>query len=83
MLTVHMNNFTKEEKVFDATLSLQKKPMTAIQCARALTLFPVMTLKVIAGIYWEALRLFVKRTPFYSHPEKTIHPSQGGANQAN
>ena len=82
-LTVHMNNFSKDEKVFDATLSLTRKPMSATQCARALTLFPFMTIKVITGIYWEALRLFVKRTPFYSHPEKTTHPSQGGAEQAN
>ncbi|MEO7008366.1 MAG: DUF1365 domain-containing protein [Caldimonas sp.] len=38
--------------------------------ALALTLFshPLLTLKVIAGIYWEALRLWVKRVPLHQHP---------------
>jgi len=31
--------------------------------------FPFMTFKVITLIHWQALRLFVKRVPFYSHPE--------------
>ncbi len=83
LLTVHMNNYSDNKKVFDATLSLEKKPMTARNCSRVLTLFPFMTLKVISGIYWEALRLFIKRTPFHAHPEKDINPVHGGANQAN
>ncbi|MGD8784196.1 MAG: DUF1365 domain-containing protein, partial [Thioalkalispiraceae bacterium] len=83
LLTVHMNNFDNDKKVFDATLSMKKRPMTAANCARALTVFPLMTTKVIFGIYWEALRLFIKRIPFYNHPEKVINPSQGGAEQAN
>ncbi len=83
LLTVHMNNFDANGKVFDATLSLQKKPMTARSCSRALTFFPFMTLKVISSIYWQALRLFIKRTPFYSHPEKVIDSVHGGAKQAN
>jgi len=87
LLTVHMNNFSGNNKVFDATLSLKKKPMSAMNCARALTVFPFMTVKVIVGIYWEALRLFIKRTPVHSHPEdiakhKHTHTT-GGAEQAN
>ena len=29
-----------------------------------------LTLKVIAGIHWEALRLWIKRVPFHEHPAK-------------
>jgi DUF1365 family protein len=29
-----------------------------------------MTVKVASGIYWNALKLWIKGVPFYSHPEK-------------
>jgi DUF1365 family protein len=31
---------------------------------------PLVTAKVAALIYWQALKLLVKRTPFYTHPAK-------------
>ncbi len=31
--------------------------------------WPWMTMKVLLGIYWQALRLFIKRTPIFTHPE--------------
>jgi len=29
-----------------------------------------MTAKIVAGIYWQALRLWLKRCPIYKHPDK-------------
>jgi len=34
---------------------------------RAFLAYPLMTLKVVAGIHWEALRLIMKRTPVFPH----------------
>jgi DUF1365 family protein len=55
-------------KVFDATLVLERVPITRWSLAGALASFPFMTLQVIAAIYWEALRLSIKRIPFHPHP---------------
>jgi hypothetical protein len=32
--------------------------------------FPLMTVRVVGGIYWQALRLWIKRTPFHPHPHR-------------
>jgi len=41
--------------------------------ATTLVRFPLLTLKVIGGIHWEALRLWLKRTPVFRHPPKPAH----------
>ena len=81
-LQVHMNNFTCSGKIFDATLTMGRQPINARSCAYFLTFYPLITSKVIMGIYWQALRLFLKRIPFFSHPVKTLSTNQRGAKQA-
>jgi DUF1365 family protein len=70
-LAVHMQNQSAGEVVFDATLALQRRPIDGAALARALAGFPLMTAKVTAAIYWQALRLWLKRAPMFTHPEKT------------
>jgi DUF1365 family protein len=67
-LAVHMENFREGQRVFDATLELQREPITSATLTRALLAYPFMTLKVVAMIYWQALRLWLRRTPFFDHP---------------
>jgi len=70
-LSVHMVNYQRGEKIFDASLSLTKKELTRKNLTRALILYPAITAKVVFLIYWQALKLTLKGTPFYTHPEKT------------
>jgi DUF1365 family protein len=79
-LYVNMRNFKDGRPVFDATLALTQEPATARALLRTLAAFPLMTLKVIAAIHWQALRLWIKGTPFYSHPRTGVaRPAAGTA----
>jgi len=68
-LQVHMIDFQGKEKLFDASLALQRREITRSSLNGVLLRYPVMTGKVIAMIYWQALRLVLKKTPFFAHPE--------------
>jgi DUF1365 family protein len=70
-LAVHMENRRDDRLVFDATLRLHREPITGANLARALANHPLMTAKVTAAIYWQALRLWLKGTPFHTHPDQT------------
>lgn len=70
-LGVHMMNYEGETKLFDATMHLRRTEITTASLARVLVQYPLMTAKVIGGIYWNALRLKLKGTPFHPYPEKT------------
>jgi DUF1365 family protein len=67
-LVVHMENVLKGSPFFDATLTLERREITSASLAKVLAFYPFMTLKVIAAIHWQALRLWWKKCPYYVHP---------------
>jgi DUF1365 family protein len=69
-LTVHMENLRDGAKAFDATLDLKRREITGAALASTLLSFPLVTMTVLGGIYWQALRLWFKRIPFHTHPAK-------------
>ncbi len=72
-LTVHMENAREGSKIFDATLTLERREISGLALARTLATFPFMTFKVMGAIYWQALKLWVKGAPVHDHPAK--HPT--------
>ena len=74
-LVVRMNNYQQGRKLFDATLSLRQRPINGINLAGVLIRYPLMTLKIIYAIHYQALRLWFKNVPFYPHPDKQEAPS--------
>jgi len=69
-LTVHMETARRGEKIFDATMALERKELNPGSLARVLTAFPFMTLKIILAIHWQALKLWLKGATVYDHPGK-------------
>ena len=69
-LRVDMNNRIDGERVFDATLLLSRREMSGPALARVLLRYPWMTARVATGIYWQALRLWLKGAPYHEHPRK-------------
>jgi DUF1365 family protein len=57
----------KMNKLFDASLVMKRKPFTKTSLLRIWCQLPVMTVKVVLSIYWQALKLFVKRVPFIGY----------------
>jgi len=70
-LIVHMEDINGDETVTDATLALERRPITGPNLARALVRYPFMTGQVVFHIHWQALRLWLKGIPIHDHPATT------------
>jgi hypothetical protein len=56
-----------------ATLVARRRALTGRELWRAFATHPLMTLKVVGGIHWEALRLWRKGAPFRRHGAAPEH----------
>jgi uncharacterized protein len=70
-LKVRIAEYDCLELNLDVSLDLEKQPWTAGILLKTLIRFPWMTLKVITAIHWEALWLWIKRVPVFTHPGPT------------
>lgn len=67
-LAIRMEDFRQGAKVLEVKLDLERAPLNGPGLALALLRWPFMTGKVIAAIYWQALKIKLKGVPFYPHP---------------
>ncbi len=60
----------KGDRIFQADLHLKRSEMTDGQLIRSILRRPVAAAHVIGAIYYQALRLRMKKCQFYPHPQK-------------
>ena len=68
-LAIKLTNLEGGERVFHASLTLTRLPVTRLTGLSLLARFPFETAKVTVGIYWQALVLFLRRVPLFAHPK--------------
>ena len=68
-LAIKLTNLENGKRVFHASLTLSRLPITRFTGLSLLARFPFETAKVTAGIYWQALVLFLRRLPLFAHPK--------------
>jgi len=67
-LVAHLENWQAGEKVLDATLVMRRRDPGPFTAYGLLLRYPLMTLRVLQGIYYQAFRLWRKGVAFHAHP---------------
>jgi len=64
----------REGTLLFASFSGQREALNSRASVLSFLRFPLLTLKVISGIHWEALKLWLKGVPLVHHPQPPAEP---------
>ncbi len=76
-LRMQLENWRDEERLFMASLSLDFKPATRRELSKLLLKTPLMTMKIAAAIYYQALRIKLKGVPYVPYPGRHQSKNSG------
>jgi DUF1365 family protein len=82
VVRLRIHETEKGEPLLSATFAGENRPLGTPQLAACLLKFPLMTWKIVAGIHWEALKLWLKGARFRSSPpapEPVSYRDEGAA----
>ena len=67
-LIVHIESSRERRPAFDATLSLERRPLTPASLGRLLARHPLLTLRIKARIYANGLAVWAKGAGYFPNP---------------
>lgn len=69
-LRVHMDVLNADVPELDTTLVLKRRALTTWSLARCLLVYPLLTVRIVIAIHWQAFLIWCRRNPVYAHPGK-------------
>lgn len=72
-LRVVIHETREGQPILDATLAGERRTLNDVAILGQVLRMPLMTLKVVAGIHWEALKIWLRGARFHGKPEPPRH----------
>ena len=73
-LAIVAREHVRDGRVLDVALTARRLPFDGRHLGSAFLRFPLLTVKVIGGIHWEALKLWRKGAPYRRRGTPPAHP---------
>jgi len=71
-ISAHIDVLRQGNRVFDTTLTARRRALSASSLFKTFARYPHMGLWTLALIHYQALRLWIKRAPYFSKPEPPV-----------
>jgi DUF1365 family protein len=74
LLSIRIETFDREGPVLSARHLARRTPLTDAALLKAFFTIPFLTLRVVGGIHWEALKIWLKGVSLRTHPRLPEEP---------
>jgi DUF1365 family protein len=73
---VYIDEYQRDIPMFKACISARRVPLTDARLLGVFWLVPLMPLKVMVAIHWQALKLWLRGARFHRMPEQGLYPER-------